>query len=76
MPNPCPNRNKVAYLREIYPPNTRLELIDMDDVYAPPSGTKGTVQGVDDAGHILVRWDTGSGLSLVPGVDSFKIVNE
>lgn len=76
MPNPFPNRSKVAWLREQYPAGTRLELIDMDDVYAPPSGTKGTVKCVDDAGQIMVRWDTGSGLSLIPGVDHFKIVNE
>jgi len=76
MPNPFPNRSKVARLREQYPAGTRLELIDMNDVYAPPSGTRGTVKGVDDAGQIMVRWDTGGGLSLIPGVDRFKIVNE
>ena len=75
MPNPFPNRSKVARLREQYPAGTRLELIDMNDVYAPPPGTRGTVKGIDDAGQIMVRWDTGSGLSLIPGVDSFKIVN-
>ena len=48
----------------------------MDDLFAPPAGTRGTVKGVDDAGQIMVRWDTGSGLSLIPGVDRFKIVNE
>lgn len=76
MPNPFPKRRKVAELRDQYPAGTRLELIDIDDVYAPPPGTRGTVKGVDDAGQIMVRWDTGSGLSLIPGVDSFKIVNE
>lgn len=76
MPNPFPNRTKVARLREQYPAGTRLELIDMNDVYSPSPGTRGTVKGVDDAGQIMVRWDTGGGLSLIPGVDSFKIVNE
>ena len=32
--------------------------------------------GVDDAGQILVRWETGSSLSLIPGVDSFHIVQK
>ncbi len=32
------------------------------------------MRGVDDAGHILRRWDTGSSLNLIPGVDQFKIV--
>ena len=27
--------------------------------------------GVDDMGSIMVRWETGSTLSLIPGVDSF-----
>jgi hypothetical protein len=27
---------------------------------------------VDDAGQIHVRWDTGSGLAVIPGVDEFR----
>ena len=46
----------------------------MEDVQAPPSGTCGEVQGVDDAGQILVHWQTGSTLNLIPDVDSFRIV--
>ena len=76
MPNPFPNHRIVQLLKEQYPPKTRVELIEMDDLFAPPSGTRGTVEGVDDAGQIMVRWDTGSGLSLIPGGDHFKIVNE
>ena len=41
----------------------------MDDVQAPPIGTKGTVRGVDDTASIMVRWDNGSGLNVVYGVD-------
>ena len=44
----------------------------MDDVYAPPSGTQGTVKGVDDAGSVMVSWDNGSSLSLIYGEDLFK----
>ena len=44
----------------------------MDDSQAPPPGTKGTVAYVDDIGQIGVKWDTGSSLSLIPGVDSFS----
>lgn len=58
-------------LRDIYPAGTRLVLDAMDDIQAPPKGTTGTVQGVDDSGQILMRWDTGSSLNLIPGVDSF-----
>lgn len=55
------------------PIGTRLELISMDDPYAPvPSGTRGTVQYVDDMGQIGMKWDNGRSLSLIPGEDSFR----
>jgi len=60
-----------------YPKGTRIELIDMPDDPNPiPSGTRGTVTHIDDIGQISVKWDNGRGLSLIPGVDSFKIINE
>lgn len=62
---------KPNELRVAYPAGTRLVLDAMEDLQAPPIGMMGTVLGVDDAGHILVRWDNGSGLNLIPGVDSF-----
>ena len=44
----------------------------MDDVQAPPVGTVGIVQGVDDLGSLLVRWENGSSLSVIDGVDRVK----
>jgi len=61
-------------MRERYPVGTRVELLEMDDPQAPPVGTKGTVQGVDDVGQIMVHWDTGSSLSLIPGVDRCRVL--
>lgn len=61
-------------LRERFPVGTRVELVRMDDVQAPPIGTKGTVKGVDDIGSILVQWDNGSSLNVVYGEDECKIV--
>lgn len=49
-----PSKETVAMLRSRYPAGTRVELVRMDDPQAPPTGTKGTVRGVDDAGNILV----------------------
>ena len=46
----------------------------MDDVQAPPIGTKGTVLGVDDIGSIMVAWDNGSGLSVAYGADHCRVV--
>ena len=55
-----------------YPIGSRVKLLKMDDVQAPPIGTKGTVVGVDDIGSILVSWDNGSSLNVVDGVDKVK----
>ena len=30
------------------------------------------VQAVDDLGQLLMKWDNGRALSLIPGVDSFQ----
>ena len=46
----------------------------MDDPQAPPIGTKGTVQYVDDAGSLLVAWDNGSGMNAAYGVDIVRKV--
>jgi hypothetical protein len=61
-------------LRERYPTGCRVELIRMDDVQAPPAGTCGTVTGIDDTGSLMVRWDNGSGLNVVFGVDVVRKV--
>ena len=73
MNMPFPSRGQVEYTRSCYPPGSRILLYQMDDPYAPvPSGTRGTVRYVDDAGQIGVAWDNGRGLALIPGVDSFR----
>lgn len=69
------NKNILDHLRKQYPVGTRIELLKMDDIQAPPVGTRGTIEGVDDIGNIMVRWDNGSGLNLVPGVDECRIVS-
>ena len=71
-----PSREQIAALRERYPRGTRVELLGMDDPQAPPKGSIGEILGVDDAGQLLVRWETGSSLSLISGVDSFRIVQK
>lgn len=69
-----PSREQVARLREQYKKGIKVRLISMDDIQAPPPGSIGEVLGVDDAGSIMVRWETGSHLSLIPGEDRFEIV--
>ena len=70
-----PKSSVIEALKKQYPKGTRIELVKMDDPQAPPIGTKGTVRGVDDMGSIMVRWDTGSGLSLAYGEDECRIIN-
>lgn len=67
-------KQQVRQLRDFYPEGTKVQLIRMDDPQAPPAGTHGVITHVDDAGNIHVSWDNGSGLSLIPGEDEFKII--
>ena len=69
---PC--KETVERIREAYPSGTRVELVSMDDMQAPPIGTKGTVTGVDDTGSIMVSWDNGSGLNVIYGEDVVRKV--
>lgn len=69
-----PSRETVERVRRQYPAGTRVELVSMDDRYAPPLGTKGTVLGVDDTGSLLMRWDNGSSLNVVYGEDAVRII--
>ena len=61
--------------KEKYKNGMRIELIEMDDIQAPPAGTVGIVSYVDNAGTLHVRWENGSMLGLVPGKDKFRILD-
>lgn len=67
---------QLEALRKQYLNGTRVELLQMDDIQAPPLGTKGTVYGIDDTGSLLVRWDNGSGLSVILGEDVVRKVGD
>ena len=70
-----PRRETVEKVRSEYPVGTRVELVKMDDVQAPPVGTKGTVKGVDDTASLLVDWDNGCGLNVIYGEDVVKKIS-
>lgn len=71
------NPNWIKSIKEKYPEGTRIHLENMEDPFAPvPSGTEGTVDFVDDAGQIHMKWDNGRSLALVPGEDSFHKILE
>lgn len=71
-----PSKETVDKLRQEYPAGTRVALVRMDDVQAPPKGTKGTVTGVDDTGSLLVDWDNGCGLNVVFGADKVVVLTK
>lgn len=71
-----PSKETVARLREEYPAGTRVMLVCMvDDPYSKlKPGDLGTVDHIDDTGTVHTRWDRGSGLGLVWGVDEYRKV--
>ena len=51
----------------------RIQLINMPHDPDPiAAGTRGTVIGRDDIGDLLVEWDDGRDLKLIPGVDEWE----
>ena len=71
-----PNRQTVERIRREYPAGTRVKLLEMDDCFAPPIGTLGTVIAVDDTASLIMCWDNGSSLNVVFGQDRAVKVTE
>jgi len=71
-----PSKEVVERLRREYPAGTKVRLVKMDDAFAPPEGTIGVVEGVDDTGSLMVRWSNGSGLNVVYGEDIVARITE
>lgn len=70
------SREIIEKLKEIYPSGTRVKLIQMEDIQAPPTGTLGTVYGVDAIGSILVKWDNGSTLNVIFREDIIEKISD
>ena len=66
----------IEKLKEIYPVGTRVKLIQMEDVQAPPKGTLGRVYGIDAIGSILVKWDNGSTLNVIFREDIIEKISD
>ena len=70
-----PNKEYIEQLRKKYPIGTKIQLISMrDEKYPVLPGTVGEVTHIDDVGSIHMKWENGSSLSIIPEVDSFKVV--
>lgn len=68
---------QAEHYKNLYPEGTRVICEYMNDNMHPvPSGTRGTVEFVDDLGTIHCRWDNGQGLGLAPNEDKFRKLTE
>lgn len=55
----------------------RVKLIRMEDPYTTlKKGDEGTITGIDALNQIMVKWDSGSTLSLIPDVDEYEILEK
>lgn len=71
------NRRRIDMMKERYPKGTRICLDSMGNDPNPiPSGTKGTVEFVDDCGGVFCKFDNGRSLGMIPGEDSFHKIQE
>lgn len=52
----------------------KVRLIRMEDPYSIPSGSIGTVTGIDCNGDLEIAWACGSNLKLIPGVDEWVVL--
>ena len=73
-----PTEEQVNRIKERYPIGTVIELTaDMEDNYNPiPKGMQGEVIGIDDIGTLHMKWQNSSGLGVVVGEDSFKVISK
>jgi hypothetical protein len=59
---------------------TRIEIVDIQDQYTTlKTGDRGTVQGYTKTPwerQINVKWDTGSNLMLLEGVDKYRVLTK
>ena len=76
MPNQFMPEKEVNKLKQEYPKGTRILLEHMEDKWAVPSGTRGSVLHIDDGGNIHMKWDNGRTLSIVPEADRFRKLTE
>lgn len=70
-------KRKKETLKSMFPIGSRVKIINLvNEEPNLPDGTIGTVIGYDDQPALLVKWDNGSSLNLLPYEgDNFEKVN-
>lgn len=64
---------ELKRIREEYPVGCTVELIEMCDPYRDmPAGLRGMVTHVDDTGTVFAKWENGSSLGAVYGIDRIR----
>lgn len=66
-----------SYMEKVnsqYKPGTNIRLISMSGESQMKEGLMGTVDFIDDIGQIHMKWENGSSLALIEGVDKFEVV--
>lgn len=70
-----PSKDYIEHLREKHPEGSRVQLVTLNDPYSKlKPGECGVLRCIDSMGTYHIDWDSGSGLGLVPGEDSFNIL--
>ena len=74
-----PSPKELDLKRRMYPAGTRVELIrfvEPDPYSTLLPGDRGTVQWVDDVANLIMVWDNGSTLNLLPEDQYIRIQGE
>ena len=63
-----PTDEQVKRIKEMYPVGTVIELtVEMNDPYHPiEKGMRGEVIGIDDIGTLIMKWQNGRSLGVIP----------
>ena len=68
-------QKEIKYIKQKYPIGTKVKLIKMYDFYNDlATGEEGIITSVDDLGTLHIKWENGSTLGLVVGVDEFEVI--
>lgn len=55
----------------------RIRAIKIEDPYTEiQSGATGTIAFVDDFDTLHIDWDNGSRLGIIPGIDTFEMIDD
>lgn len=68
-----PTQEEIENRKTMYT-GKRIELVSMPDPQPIEAGSLGTCYDVDGLGQLLMKWDDGRTLSLIPNVDEFRVV--